>query len=277
MSQPLGKDFKTRVPTFSDDASIQEAFSVYHYGVDNYTSQPIPSDSIEGHFQALNDRVAATEGSIDGLGETFIEEISGAASPNVITAGTNEVIPLTIRGVQNQLSELQKWVNNNTDVVKFYPSGAASFNSYLRIGNVDQSTTTGLVISLADSTHKGIQVRAATSPTANLQEWTNSTGSSIFARVDAQGRLYSENVEVVTLTKTQTLTNKTLTSPILNNADINNSVIENTTIDGSVISNAVSIRLSGAQALSARARNITLSTGNPSGGSDGDIWIKYVN
>lgn len=276
MSQPLGKDFKTRVPTFSDDASIQEAFSVYHYGVDNYTSQQIPSDSIEGHFKALNDRVTATESSIAELGTTFIEETSSVANPNVITAGTNEVIPLTVRGVQNQLSELQKWVNNSTDVVRFYPSGAASFNSYLRVGNVDQSTTTGLVISLADSAHKGIQVRAATSPTANLQEWTNNTGSSILARVDAQGILYSENTEVVTLSKTQSLTNKTLTSPILNSADINNSTIDNTTISGSVISSAVSIILSGSQALSARARNITISSADPSGGNDGDVWIKYV-
>ena len=61
MSQPIGKDFPTRIPVFGDDASIQEAFSVYHFGVDNYTSQPIPENSIEGHFKSLNDRVTANE------------------------------------------------------------------------------------------------------------------------------------------------------------------------------------------------------------------------
>jgi hypothetical protein len=47
-------------------------------------------------------------------------------------------------------------------------------------------------------------------------------------------------------------------------------------ITGGTISNATSITLAGAQPLSARVRNITASTSDPTGGNDGDIWIKYV-
>jgi len=46
---------------------------------------------------------------------------------------------------------------------------------------------------------------------------------------------------------------------------------------GGTITNATSITLSGNQALNSfRNRNIYIDTGNPTGGSDGDIWIKYT-
>lgn len=277
MSQVIGKDFPSRIPVFGDDASIQEAFSVYHYGVDNYTTQAIPDNSIEGHFRSINARVAANESAIAGLGQTFVEEVSQSASPNIITPQTNTVVPLTVKGVANQIANLQRWLNSDNNVMAaFFENGSASFNSYINIGAVSQSTTAGISISLSGATHRGIVVRGSTSQTGNLQEWQN-VGGSVLARVDNIGRIYSENVQVATLSQTQTLTNKTLTSPTINNATIGSPTISNATISGSVISDAVSIVLSGSQALSARARNIIISTsGSPTGGNDGDVWIQYV-
>jgi hypothetical protein len=34
--------------------------------------------------------------------------------------------------------------------------------------------------------------------------------------------------------------------------------------------------LTGDQALTSRLRNITVSTADPTGGNNGDIWIKYI-
>jgi hypothetical protein len=278
VSQPIGKDFPSRIPVFGDDASIQEAFSVYHYGVDNYTTQAIPDSSIEGHFRSINARVSANESAISGLGQTFVEEVSQTTSPNIITSQSNTVVPLTIRGVQNQIANLQRWLNSDNNVmVAFFENGAAAFNNYINVGSDVRSDTTGIVVRLSNATHKGIVVRGATSQTGNLQEWTDITGGNILARVDNLGRLYSENIQVATLSQTQTLTNKTLTSPTINNATIGSPAISNATITGSVINNAVSVVLSGSQALSARARNIIISTsGSPTGGNDGDVWIQYV-
>jgi hypothetical protein len=282
VSETIGKDFKTRVPVFGDDASIQEAFYVYHFGVDNYTSQPIPNDSIEGHFRALNQRVSDSESAIAGLGSTFVEQVSLSTAPNIITPQTSGVVPLTVRGVFNQVAELQRWQSNTgTNLVVFHPAGSASFQSYLNIGAVTQSTTVGVNISLANAAHRGVVVRGAASQSANFQEWQNSAGT-IVARVDNIGRIYSENIEVVNLSRTQTLTNKTLTSPTItgptiSSATISNATISNATITGASITNAVSITLSGAQALTSRVRNIIVSTGNPTGGSDGDIWVRYLN
>lgn len=61
--EEIGKDYPTLMPALTDDANIQEAFVMYHYGLTSYTGiETIPEDSIEGHFGAVNDRVTLLEG-----------------------------------------------------------------------------------------------------------------------------------------------------------------------------------------------------------------------
>jgi hypothetical protein len=261
MSQPIGLNFRTRIPTFSDDASIEEALKVYHYGVDNYSSQAIPEDSIEGHFTALQSRIAAAEFSLSQLSETFIEEVSSATDPNEITPANAGIVPLTIKAAANQTAALQRWQNNSSvNLVSIFPNGGASFANYVSIGDIAQTVSNVLNIQVGNSSHIGIVIKGAASQSANLQEWQNSSGS-ILARVNSSGTMFSNNVEVVTVSQSQTITNKTLTSP---------------TINGGSIVNGSSITLSGAQDNSSRVRNITFSTLDPSGGNDGDLWVKYI-
>jgi hypothetical protein len=135
MSQPVGLNYKTRIPQFSDDASIEEALRVYHYGVDNYTSQPIPDDSIEGNFRSLNNRVSANESAISGLGNTFVEQQSASATPNIITPQTSTTVPLTIRGHGVQTGNLQEWQSSaSANVAVVFSDGSAAFNGYLSVG-----------------------------------------------------------------------------------------------------------------------------------------------
>lgn len=261
MSQPVGLNFRTRIPTFSDDASIEEALKLYHYGVDNYSSQAIPTDSIEGHFTALENRISANEFSISQLSETFVEEVSSATDPNEITSANSSIVPLTIKGVVNQSAALQRWQNDSSvNLATIFSNGGASFANYVSIGDIAQTVSNVLNIQVGNASHRGIVVRGASGQTANLQEWQNSVGS-VLARVDNTGTLYSNNVQVATISQTQTLTNKTLTSP---------------TINGGTIEDAESITLDGPQNNESRVRNITFSTVDPSGGIDGDLWVKYI-
>ena len=47
--EEIGKDYPTLMPALTDDADIQEAFTMYHYGLTSYTGiETIPEDSIEG-------------------------------------------------------------------------------------------------------------------------------------------------------------------------------------------------------------------------------------
>lgn len=61
--EEIGKDYPTLMPALTDDANIQEAFTMYHYGLTSYTGiETIPEDSIEGHLGAVNERVTLLEG-----------------------------------------------------------------------------------------------------------------------------------------------------------------------------------------------------------------------
>ena len=233
MSQPIGNAFKSRVSTFSDDASIQEAFSVYHYGKDNYSAgQEVDANSIEGHFVSSNARIGSLETVVDNLGQTYVLKISPTENPNIITTqdgGTT--VPLTVRGTSGQTQPLFNLQNSSTtNVSSVFNDGGAVFNNYVTVGNNTKSSTTALDVRIANSAHKGVTVAGVVSQTGNLQEWTSTNGSttSVVARVANNGKMFSNNgltgtntSEVVTETGTQTLTNKTLTSPTVNGGDVN--------------------------------------------------------
>jgi len=242
MSQPIGNAFKSRIPTFSDDASIQEAFSVYHYGKDNYTeSEAVPSNSIEGHFVSANNRIGALESTVNNLGQVYVLKISPSLNPNVIQSEANNVSPLVLRGNSpSQNAPLQNWQNSSTtNVASVFNDGGAVFNNYVTVGNTTKSSSTALDVRIANAAHKGITVAGATLQTGNLQEWTFTDGSttSIVARVNSAGKIFSNSgltgtntSEVVTETGTQTLTNKTLTSPVISGGSLSNATVNNVNI-----------------------------------------------
>jgi hypothetical protein len=236
MSQPIGNAFKTRIPTFADDASIQEAFSVYHYGKDDYSEgQSVPENSIEGHFVTFNTRVGALEATINNLANVYILKESLITNPNILTSQDGSVIPLTIRGKSGQTEPLQKWENSLfVGVGALYNDGGASFGNYVTVGNTTKSSTTALDVRIGNSSHKGITVAGTLNQTNNLQEWTFFDGSttSVVARVNSTGKMFSNNgligtstSEVVTEFGTQTLINKTFSDPQINGGTISNANI----------------------------------------------------
>jgi len=196
MSQPVGLNYKTRIPQFSDDASIEEALKVYHYGVDNYTSQPIPDDSIEGNFRTLNTRVDAAESSIAALGTTYVEQVSASATPNIITPQTTGTVPVTVRGLSLQTGNLQQWQSSaSANLAVVFSDGSSSFNGYIAVGTTGKSSTTAADIRIINASHKGITLRAAISQSSNIQEWQDSSGNAL-SWIDKDGRIYYNGDEV---------------------------------------------------------------------------------
>ena len=196
MSQLIGQTFKTKIPEFSDDASIEEALKVYHYGVDNYTVQPIPDDSIEGNFRSLDTRIDSVELALSGIEGGLVKLVSQSASPNIITAQTIATIPLTIRAIASQTSNLQQWQNSSSiAVASIATSGYFATAGYASIGSITQVATTALSINIINPSNRGIVVRAAASQTANLQEWQNSSGINL-SWIDRDGSIYSKGVEI---------------------------------------------------------------------------------
>lgn len=85
MSIEIGQDFKTQIPALSDDANIQEAFRLYHYGIPTEpdVGTPIAPLSIESHLQTLRfdlDNIAAGQAAVTVLD---LENLD-----NVVDSGT---------------------------------------------------------------------------------------------------------------------------------------------------------------------------------------------
>jgi hypothetical protein len=198
LSQSVGVTYKTKIPSLSDDASIEEALRVYHYGVDNYSSQPIPADSIEGNFSSLNTRVDNVESSITNLSVVFIEAISATSDPNIITPQSSSTVPLTIRGASGQTANLQRWQNSSqTNLAVIFSDGSISTSGYISSGVNSQSTTIAADIRIKNAAHRGVTVRRASAQTANLQEWQDSTGTAL-SWIDKDGKIFYNGEEVGT-------------------------------------------------------------------------------
>jgi hypothetical protein len=180
VSQVVGTNFKTRIPTLSDDASIEEALRVYHYGVDNYSVQEIPQDSIEGHFSSISSRVTALEETATALPNTFLSRTSTSSFPNIVIAQTTTTVPITVRAIASQTSALQQWQNSsNTNTALITTGGSLSLASYLSVGSISTSSNISASINILNPIHKGVVVKSAVSQSANLQEWQNSSGSAM--------------------------------------------------------------------------------------------------
>lgn len=71
-TEPTNPLFNTQIPTLTEDANIQEALRIYHYG--NASSQPSNNSAIQpntmaGHLKALRDDVSDLQDL--GIGSQF--------------------------------------------------------------------------------------------------------------------------------------------------------------------------------------------------------------
>lgn len=190
MPQEIGQIYKTLIPSLSDDASIEEALQMYHYGTAVYNGNNLQPQSMERHIIDLNEDVSRIDGTIASLANVYIEETSSTTRPNTIVSQEAVVVPLTIRGVVNQTAALQKWQKNTgtvSDVALINNAGSAAFSGYLSVGSAIISTSTALPITLSGN-NKGITVRGVSGQTQNLQEWQNNTGTAL-SYVDSLGNL----------------------------------------------------------------------------------------
>jgi hypothetical protein len=72
MAETIGYKYPTLIPALTDNADIQAALRLYHYGTadpDNEIEADIDSTSIAGHFKTLNGRISNIEST--GVGSTY--------------------------------------------------------------------------------------------------------------------------------------------------------------------------------------------------------------
>lgn len=144
--------FEVRIPTLGDDASIEEALKVYHFGIDNYTNQPLqtnPPVGIASHLRKITNDITAINLELDGLPALYVEQISSTASPNIITAQAVGVTPLRIDGITSQTAPLISFFNSTSvELGKITAAGTLDIFANLKIGStiatspsIDDNTT----------------------------------------------------------------------------------------------------------------------------------------
>jgi hypothetical protein len=173
------------VPVLSDNASIYEAFQYYHMGT---TNGSVATNSIENRLLEIDTKISTINTNIGYTG------ISPTPSP-----------------LQTRLGYIETVVGTSSS-----PGGSNS-SSYIKMGpsSNDTASTRNLITPTAISVIP-LTIQGANGQTADLQQWK--TNAATVAKVDSTGKLSSYNgssmVDVVTVSGTQTLTDKTLTTPI---------------------------------------------------------------
>lgn len=179
MTQNIGTNYTVTIPALSDEASIVEAFKYYHTG--GLTGSIFPN-SVEHHITSLNTSTAAIQN----------------------TLGYSGVSP-TPASVHARLSTLE--ITVGASLSSTYIKAIPSSNDTPATRNLIQPSTTSVT---------PLILQGVVGQTADLQQWRTSAGT--VAKVTNTGAVFSYDgssmAETVTVSGTQTLTNKTLTNPI---------------------------------------------------------------
>jgi hypothetical protein len=168
--------------------------------------------------------------------------------------GTFDDVTTTFSSLSSRVSNIEKGIKGDvhTQYVKF----------------------TGGTLQPANAATVLLTLRGFTSQSADLLRFSNAAGTTL-TKVDSAGKLFVNNQEIKPIlmqtTQPDAATLGLPTGTIWIDSDSTPAVLAADTtlqITGGT--------LTGDQALTSRLRNITVSTADPTGGNNGDIWIKYI-
>ena len=179
MTQQIGISYPTTIATLSDEATIVDAFKYFYQG--GLTNSPA-SNSVEQHLINANTRVDTVDTQIGYIG----------VSPT----------PLS---VHSRLTTLETTVG--TSLSSTYIKSSPQSNDTPATRNLISPTLSSVV---------PLTIQGVLGQTADLQQWK--TSAATVAKIDSTGKLFSHDgtsmAEVVTLSGTQSMSNKTLLNPI---------------------------------------------------------------
>jgi hypothetical protein len=203
---------------------------------------------------------------------------------------TQIIVAEHINSLQDEVMAVQNYVGSMPHVsagyVGTFDDVTTTFSSLAsRVANIEKGIkgdvhtqymrfTGGETIQSSNSTVIGLNIQGFTSQTADLLRFKNAAGTTL-TKVDAAGKLFVNNQEIKPVLMQTTQPDAAAlglpTGTIWIDSDSTPAVLAADTtlqITGGT--------LTGDQALTSRLRNITVSTADPTGGNNGDIWIKYI-
>jgi hypothetical protein len=135
LSSSIGNIYSTQIPDYTEAADIQAALKLYHYGSTTVPTVKqiggtggIVANSVAGHLEALDDRVAVVEAA--GVGSFYGPTGDLPATPvdNFIWVDSNSSVSAivgTVAAYQNDapttgLVDGLLWVDKNSSPLKMY-------------------------------------------------------------------------------------------------------------------------------------------------------------
>lgn len=218
--------------------------AVYPSGVKSFQNKTDFTDIILAeHVNAIQDEITA------------IEAVVGV-SPNVSGGyvGTFDDATITFSTLSARIANIEKGIKGDVH------------NQYLKF--------TGGTLQPANSGTVPLTLQGFTSQAVDLLQFKNSSGTTL-TKIDKDGKVIVNNQELKPIlmqaTQPDAVALALPTGTVWVDSDSTPAVLAADTtlqITGGT--------LQGDQALTSRLRNITVSTSDPTGGNNGDIWIKYI-
>lgn len=233
----------TLIPSLSESADIQEAFRLYHFGAPSGTGSgyydttntngaQLYPNSVAGALYSLQTQIVNLSGSLGIQASTFTAkgDLLTATGPSVITRfgiGTNGQVltanDATGTGLEWSNPEVTL-VNTATLQNKTFLAPRISSGSF--IGDTNGIALIGFPATVT-AAQNYIQVSNAVNGSAPTITAAGASEANISLNLVSKGTgvVRANGVEIVTLSGTQTLTNKTLTAPSVTQLYISDSVI----------------------------------------------------
>jgi hypothetical protein len=218
--------------------------AVYPSGVKSFQNKTDFTDIILAeHINAIQDEVTAIEAAV-------------GVSPNVSSGyvGTFDDSTITFSTLSARIANIEKGIKGDVHT------------QYLKF--------TGGTLQPANAGTVPLSLQGFTSQAADLLQFKNPAGT-VLTKVDKDGKVIVNNQELKPILMQSTEPNAvSLGLPV-------GTVWVDSDSNPPVLSAETTIQITGGtltgdQALTSRLRNITVSTADPTGGNNGDIWIKYT-
>jgi hypothetical protein len=133
MAEPIGNLYPTLIPEYDEDADIQAALRLYHYGTtaSDVTEQDLPEDSVAGYLKNLQTQITSVTSA--GIGSEVSASLPTdvpdgfiwadvASSANIVSNTSTALYQddAPIASVSTTLVDGLLWVDKNSSPLTMY-------------------------------------------------------------------------------------------------------------------------------------------------------------
>jgi hypothetical protein len=246
MTQDIGGIYVTQVPALTDNADIQEAFRLYHYGAytniynkDNENTDFLLPGSMAYFLHSLQNQITNVSGSLGVQSSAWTAKgtlvtATAASTPYSLPIGTSNGMVLTVKSSSSNGTGME-WLapevladnavtlsNKTLTAPKFGSSGYIADNLGLPLISFPATISSAVnAITISNATTGNKPSISATGSDTNITLNLISKGT---------GTVQINGSDVPTLAGVQTFTNKTLTSPVITSPTVSGLYLSDSSI-----------------------------------------------